>query len=99
MTTHDHVESYRDGASIERLRSLIEQLPADRSVRLVLHDGTVLVGIVGERPVLQLFREEDGREGANARLRLERATPAQPDVRDLWIADIASVESPRPGET
>lgn len=83
---------YRDEADVARLRQLIERLPADAHVRLKFDDGSLLTGIVGERPVLQLFFGPDGREGANAVLRLERDAPGKPDARDFLIDRIVDVD-------
>lgn len=83
---------YRNEADIGRLKALISRLPSDRHVRLALTDGSVLTGIVGEKPVLQVFYGPEGTEGTNAVLRLESDAAGKPDVRDMWIDEIVEVE-------
>lgn len=83
---------YRNEADLDRLKALIARLPSDRHVRLALADGTVLTGIVGEKPVLQVFYGPEGAEGMNALLRLEGDAAGKPDARDMWIDEIMDIE-------
>jgi len=82
---------YTDRTSIRQLESLVEELPANGHVVLLLKDGSSCDGVVVTRPNVQLFRDADEREGINAVVRLER-----PDVpawsQDVWLDQIARVE-------
>ncbi|WP_426701924.1 DUF3247 family protein [Rhodanobacter sp. Col0626] len=82
---------YTDSAGIQKLESLIEELPANGHVVLWLKDGSSCDGIVSTRPNVQLFRDPDQREGINAVVQLER-----PDVpewkRHVWLDQIVRVE-------
>lgn len=82
---------YTDPASIRQLESLIDQLPANGQVVLVLKDGSSCDGVVSVRPSVQVYRDADDHEGINARVQLQR-----PDVpewsRRFWLDQIVRVE-------
>lgn len=85
----EHV--YTDNEYIQRLESLVEALPDNGRVRLLLKDGSRCDGVVSVRPSVQVFRDSEGNEGLNATVRLER--PEAPDWhRDVWLDDIVRVE-------
>lgn len=77
--------------SIRKLESLVHQLPANGHVVVLLRDGSSCDGIVSVRPSVQVFRDEDDREGINATLQLER-----PDVpgwsQRIWLDQILRIE-------
>ena len=82
---------YTDQASIRKLESLIDQLPAHGHVVLVMKDGCSCDGVVSTRPNVQVFRDADEREGINARVQLQR--PDVPDwSRHVWLDQVARVE-------
>ena len=72
----------------------IQQLPNGARVELRLADGERIRGVVGARPVAQVFAGPDGHEGLNAVLRLE-IPGADPFLaagcRDLWVDRIVEV--------
>jgi len=82
---------YTDTVHIRRLESLVQQLPTNGHVVLLLQDGGAYDGVVCERPNVQLFRDGEENEGINGVVRLER-----PDVPDwscyVWLGDIRRVE-------
>jgi hypothetical protein len=82
---------YTDQASIRKLESLIDQLPAHGHVVLVMQDGCSCDGVVSARPNMQMFHDADEHEGINARVQLQR-----PDVpewsRRVWLDQVARVE-------
>jgi hypothetical protein len=82
---------YTDQASIRQLESLIDQLPTDGHVVLVMKDGSSCDGVVRKRPDVQVFRDANEREGINARAQLQR-----PDVpewsRHVWLDQVMRVE-------
>jgi Protein of unknown function (DUF3247). len=82
---------YTDTASIRRLESIIDELPANGHVVLLLKDGSSCEGVVSARPNVQMFRDADEREGVNALVQLQR-----PDVpewgRRIWLDQVVRVE-------
>lgn len=82
---------FTDPARIHQLEELVQALPTNGHVVLLLNDGTSYDGIVCERPNVQLFRDGQENEGINGVVRLER-----PDVPNwscyVWLGDIRSVE-------
>lgn len=82
---------YTDPASIEHIEYLVDELPANGHVVLLLKDGSSCDGVVMTRPSVQLFRDADQHEGINATVRLER--PDVPDwSRRVWLDQIVRVE-------
>ncbi|MBN8726346.1 MAG: DUF3247 family protein [Xanthomonadales bacterium] len=82
---------YTRQGDIERLEELVEQLPDSARVRITLHDGHVVTGVVTVRPALQLYKDADEDEGFNGELRLE--DPRQPSWGlDIWLSDIGAIE-------
>lgn len=85
----EHV--YTDPDSIRRLESLVEELPANGHVVLLLKDGSSCDGVVATRPNVQLLLDAQEHEGINATVKLER-----PDVpkwgRHVWLGQIVRVE-------
>jgi hypothetical protein len=86
-----HVYTHAD--DITRIETLAGQLPSNAHVTVTCKDGSSHTGVVGERPILQLFFDDrggDDAEGMNAVVRLE--DPAAPDgSRTLWLDDIVEV--------
>jgi len=82
---------YTDQASVLQLESLIDQLPTDGHVVLVMKDGSSCDGVVSKRPNVQVFRDADEHEGINGRVQLQR-----PDVpewsRHVWLDQVVRVE-------
>jgi Protein of unknown function (DUF3247). len=82
---------YTDTASIRRLESIIDELPANGHVVLLLKDGSSCDGVVSARPNVQMFRDADEHEGVNALVQLQR-----PDVpewnRRVWLDQVVRVE-------
>lgn len=85
----EHV--YSDQVSIQRLESLIDELPANGQVVLLMRDGSSCDGVVTARPNVQMFRDADELEGINATVKLLR-----PDVPDwsgrVWLDEVLRVE-------
>jgi hypothetical protein len=82
---------YTDPASIRRLESLIDELPGNGHVVLLLKDGRRCEGVISTRPNVQVFRDPDEREGINAEVQLER--PGQPAwSQRCWLDEIAQVD-------
>ena len=85
----EHV--YTDPASIRQLESLIDELPANGHVVLLLKDGSRCDGVISTRPNVQVFRDADEREGINGTVQLQR--PDAPDwSRHIWLDQIVRVE-------
>ncbi|SHL80306.1 DUF3247 family protein [Rhodanobacter sp. OK091] len=82
---------YTDPASIRKLESIIDELPANGHVVLLMKDGSSCDGVVSARPNVQLFRDADEHEGVNALVQLQR-----PDVpewsRRVWLDQVVRVE-------
>ncbi len=82
---------YTDPASIRQIESLVDELPSNGHVVLLLKDGSSCDGVVCVRPSVQVFRDADEREGINATVQLER-----PDVPEwsqhVWLDQIVRVE-------
>ena len=81
---------YTDRADIALLESRAEQLPDEAKVELVLIDGSKLEGIVSTRPVVQMFEDGDGEEGANAQVRIDDARDPEL-IHYLWLDEILEV--------
>ncbi|MEO6925343.1 MAG: DUF3247 family protein [Rhodanobacter sp.] len=77
--------------NIRKLESLVHQLQGNSHVVVLLKDGSTCDGVVTVRPSVQVFRDEDDREGINATLQLER-----PDVpgwsQRIWLDQILRIE-------
>jgi Protein of unknown function (DUF3247) len=85
----EHV--YTDPAGIRRLEALVDELPTNGHVVLHLSDGSTCDGVVSVRPNVQLFVDEEYREGINGVVRLER--PDVPDwTRSIWLDEIRQIE-------
>lgn len=82
---------YTDPTSIHKIESLIEELPANGHVVLVMQDGSSCDGVVSTRPNVQVFRDAEEHEGINATVQLQR-----PDVpewsRHVWLDQVLRVE-------
>ncbi|NII11946.1 DUF3247 family protein [Oleiagrimonas sp. C23AA] len=85
----DHVEL--SSAACEHIEDLTRQLPANARVTVVEKNGTIYTGTVVERPITQVFKGPDGKQGINAVLRLE--DPQVPTWnRKVWLDQIDRVE-------
>ncbi len=82
---------YTDQASIAQLENLVDQLPANGQVVLVMRDGSSCDGVVWARPSVRVFRDGKARQGINASVKLLR-----PDVpewsRRVWLDQVMRVE-------
>src|SRR5688572_14682161 len=81
---------YTAPSDIGRLSLLIEGLPDEAQVDLVLIDGSRQVGVVTTRPSLQTFLDPAGNEGVNAVVRLDDPNIAN-RTRYLWLDEILEV--------
>lgn len=87
--TPPRILTHRD--DLDALERWIVALDDEALVRVSLASGARLDGIVSARPTIEVFRDADGREGHNARLRLDdRAVPDVPHY--LWLSDIVDIE-------
>lgn len=82
MRIAEHV--YTSQVDIDRIQALILELHNDAHVALRFDDGTELRGIVAFRPTIQQFFDRQGREGANATVRLEQPALEAPEKAG-WI--------------
>ena len=92
---------YIEQADIDRLQSMIFELPNDRRVQLTLVDGRVFTGIVAARPMTMQFFDADGREGTNGTVRLEQPALDRPEQArwvDLFLDQIAEIRPLDRGE-
>ncbi|MGY0559696.1 MULTISPECIES: DUF3247 family protein [unclassified Luteimonas] len=81
---------YTSDADIARLEALVQQLPDEARVELLLADGSSITGAVVVRPTVQTFRGPDGSEGINGRLRVDDAgDPARSHL--IWLDVIREV--------
>lgn len=70
---------------IERLNALQSGLDSELLVELQMQDGGKLVGTIVERPIVQLFLDPQGEEGANGQVALDTADAG---IRLLWMDEI-----------
>ncbi len=63
---------HHDQATIDRLKTLQQELDAELVVELHMDDGQVLEGTVVERPALMQFVNREGNEGLNGLLRFDQ---------------------------
>ncbi|WP_236551156.1 DUF3247 family protein [Luteimonas sp. 9C] len=76
---------------LDALEARITLLDDEARVRVTLHDGSVVEGTVSARPTLEVFRNADGDEGHNARLRLDDLV--QPETaHHVWVGDVRDIE-------
>lgn len=64
---------YTDDADIARLEALMQQLPDEARVELLLADGSSVSGVVSVRPTVQAFLDPQGEEGINGVVRIDDA--------------------------
>lgn len=76
---------------VQRLETLIAQLPAHGRVVVSLRDGRTYTGVVKVRACAQVFRDPQGEEGINAEITLE-CPDAPHGAWNLWLDQIAHVE-------
>lgn len=82
---------YTDQISIQRLESLIDPLPANGQVVLLMGDGSSCDGVVSARPNVHIFRDANDVEGIHATGKLLR--PGVPDwSRHVWLDQVVRVE-------
>lgn len=92
---------YTRQVDIDRLQSMIQELPNDRHVRLTLDDGRVLTGIVSGRPMTMQFFDAEGREGTNGTVRIGQPAMEQPEQArwvDLFLDQIVEIRPLDRGE-
>ena len=76
---------------LDAIERRIVLLDDEARVRVTLDDGAVVEGTVAARPTLEIFRNSDGDEGHNARLRLDDLE--HPDTPHyLWVGDVRDIE-------
>ena len=81
---------YTDDADIARLEGLMEQLPDEARVELLLADGSRVAGVVSVRPTVQTFLDPQGEEGINGVVRIDDAAdPSQ--AHYIWLDVIREV--------
>ena len=81
---------YTDDADIARLEGLMEQLPDEARVELLLADGSSVAGVVSVRPTVQTFLDPQGEEGINGVVRIDDAAdPSQ--AHYIWLDVIREV--------
>lgn len=81
---------YTDDADIARLEGLVQQLPDEARVELLLADGSSVAGVVSVRPTVQTFLDPQGEEGINGVVRIDDADdPAQ--AHYVWLDVIGEV--------
>lgn len=76
-----------DQATINRLKELQRGLDAEMRVELHMHDGSVLVGVLPERPTVQQFLDAQDNEGTNGQLRLDTGDGG---FHLVWLDEIDS---------
>lgn len=80
-----------DEAGVRTLEALVRELQGNSHVVLLLRDGSTCEGVVSVRPSIQVFRDDEGVEGSNAEVQMER--PAAPAWhRRIWLDQIVRVE-------
>ena len=78
-------------ADLDRIEQRIAELDDEARVRVTLTNGARIDGVVSARPTLEVFRDTDGSEGHDARLRLDDL--AAPDVPHfVWVGEITGIE-------
>jgi len=76
---------------LDAIEQRIVLLDDASTVRVTLDDGTSVAGTVSARPTLEVFRDGDGNEGHNARLRLDDLE--RPEIAHyVWVGDVRDVE-------
>jgi len=76
---------------LDTIEQRIVLLDDEARVRITLEDGSVVEGTVSARPTLEIFRNSDGDEGHNARLRLDDLLrPESPHF--IWLGDVRDIE-------
>lgn len=76
---------------LDVIEQRIVLLDDEARVRVTLEDGSIVEGTVSARPTLEVFRNSDGDEGHNARLRLDDLErPETPHY--LWVGDVRDIE-------
>src|SRR3546814_12464677 len=78
----EHV--YTAQHDIARIESWAGQLEDEARVEILLADGARVEGFVAARPTIQVFRAGEGREGMNAKVRIDdQANPEHAPY--LWL--------------
>ena len=81
---------YTNDADIARMEALMEQLPDEARVELLLEDGSSVTGVVSVRPTVQAFLDPKGEEGINGVVRIDDA--ADPSrAHYVWLDVIREV--------
>ena len=87
---------YTTDTDIARLEGLVEQLPDEARVELLLAEGGSVVGVVSVRPTVQTFLDPQGEEGINGVVRIDDAAdPSQSHY--VWLDLIREVRRLDPG--
>lgn len=82
---------FSNRADLDAIEQRIVALDDEARVRVTLEDGTVVEGTVSARPTLEIFRDNDGNEGHNARLRLDDLQ--HPETQHYaWLGDVRGIE-------
>jgi hypothetical protein len=81
---------YTGQHDIAMLEARAAQLPDEAKVEVLLVQGHRVTGVVTTRPIIQLFYDEDGREGFNGVLRIDDARDAG-QTHFLWLDEILEV--------
>jgi Protein of unknown function (DUF3247) len=76
---------------LDAIEKRIVLLDDEARVRVTLEDGSIVEGTVSARPTLEIFRNSDGDEGHNARLRLDGLE--RPEIPHyVWVGDVRDIE-------
>lgn len=78
-------------ADLDAIEGRIRQLHDEAIVRVTLANGDRFEGVVAVRPIVETFRDVDGKEGHNALLRLDDRTGDQ-SPHYLWVGEIVAIE-------
>lgn len=81
---------YTEQRDIARLEAWAEQLEDEARVEVRLADGARIEGYVTARPTVQVFLDDEGREGLNALVRIDdAATPEH--AHYVWLDRIVDI--------
>ncbi|WP_149193252.1 DUF3247 family protein [Luteimonas suaedae] len=81
---------YTRQEDIARIEASATQLHDEAWVALTLEDGGTVEGVVAVRPVVQTFRDPQGREGINAVVRIDDAGD-QAVAHYIWLDRIREI--------
>ena len=77
-------------SDIEYLEQLVIELAVNAYVRITTRQGRVVEGLVTVTPTIQVFRNNEGAEGINGVVKLERSQHSERD-EIVWLGDILEI--------